>query len=116
MLIAEEEEEKEEGGLDPSYASKPSLSLLGLQQDISFHNRGKKQQQQLLLRELTNVRGRRMSSSVSPSWWVHLLQQPRRNEGSICYDKSGFPPSRRRRRRRTNSCVTSLHVALVAIS
>jgi hypothetical protein len=59
MLIAEEEEEEEEeGGLNPSYASKPSFSLLGLQQDISFDNRGKKQQQQLLLRELTIVRGR----------------------------------------------------------
>jgi hypothetical protein len=83
MLIAEEEEEeeKEEGGLNPSYVSKPSLSLLGLQQDISFDNRGKKQQQQLLPRELTNVRGRRMSSSVSPSWWAHLLQHPRRKEG-----------------------------------
>jgi hypothetical protein len=114
MLIAEEEEEeKEEGGLNPSYASKPSLSLLGLQQDISSDKRGKKQQRQLLLRELTNVRGTRMFSSESPSWWVRLLQQPRRKEGSICYDKSGFPPSRRRR---TNSCVTSLHVTLVAIS
>ncbi len=80
MLIAEEEEEEEEeGGLNPSYASKPSL--LGLQQDISFDNRGKKQQQQVLPRELTNVRGRRMSSSVSPSWWAHLLQHPRRKEG-----------------------------------
>lgn len=48
---------------------------------MSFDILGKKQQQQLLLRELTNVRGRRMSSFESPSWWVHLLQQPRRKEG-----------------------------------